>query len=76
MVGSEGYCSNMAGTLMMVEATTSLPYREFLQMETLQFKIDMKYPVLWNAHQQWDFDLIGTKASLNFIFAHKWFFQV
>ena len=61
---------------MMVEATTSLPYRELVRAETLEFKIDMNYPSVWNEHQEWLFSFISTKTSLNFIYAHKWFFQV
>ncbi len=75
-VGDNGYAPTITGTLMMVEATTSLPYREFLTAETLQFKAEMKYPLMWNEHQLWNFSFVGTKTSLNFIFAHKWFFQV
>lgn len=76
IVTNEGYTSSLTGTLMMVEATTSLPYRELLQMETLEVKVDMNYPLVWNASQEWRFSFVGTKTSLNFIYAHKWFFQV
>ncbi len=76
VVGENGYTSTITGTLMMVEATTSLPYRELVQAETLEFKVDMKYPAMWNFHQEWIFSFIGTKTSLNFTYAHKWFFQV
>lgn len=71
-----GYSSSINGTLMMVEATTSLPFREFLKTETLVFTVEMNYPPLWNSHQEWIFTFVGAKTSLNFIYAHKFFFQV
>ena len=75
-VSDEGYTSTVNGTLMLVDATTSLQYRELLKAETLELRIKMHYPIHWNSYQEWLFDVIGTKVSLNFIFAHKWFFQV
>ena len=71
-----GYNSKINGTLMNPEATTSLTYRDFLQCETLEFQIDMIYPRYWNDYQEWIFTFTISKASLDFIFAHKWFFQV
>ncbi len=68
--------STLTGTFMMVEATTSMAYRELVSAETLEFKVDMNYPPMWNCHQEWLFSFIGTKMTLNFIYAHKWFFQV
>ena len=38
-VEAEGYTSNISGTLMMAEATTSLAYREMLRCETLQIQV-------------------------------------
>ena len=35
----------------------------------------MNYPLNWNNHQEWLFGFFGTKATLNFIYAHKFFFQ-
>ena len=72
----EGYTSKLNGTLMNPEATTSLAYRDFIQCETLEFQIDMMYPKHWNDYQEWLFTFTVSKATVNFIFAHKWFFQV
>lgn len=72
----DGYTSNLRGTLMNPEATTSLAYRDFIQCETLEFQIDMMYPKFWNDYQEWIFTFTVSKATVNFIFAHKWFFQV
>ena len=71
-----GYTTKLNGTLMKPEATTSLEYRSFLECETLEFQIDMVYPSCWNDYQEWLFTFTVSKASLDFIFAHKWFFQV
>ena len=69
-----GYMSRIKGTLMTPEATTSLGYRDFLQCETFEFAIDMTYPKYWNGHQEWVYTFTVSRASLDFIFAHKWFF--
>ena len=70
-----GYTSRLNGTLMNPEATTSLAYRDFIQCETLEFQLDMFYPQFWNDYQEWLFTFTVSKATVNFIFAHKWFFQ-
>ena len=36
----------------------------------------MMYPKFWNDYQEWIFTFTVSKATVNFIFAHKWFFQV
>ena len=72
----DGYTSKLNGTLMNPEATTSLAYRDFIQCETLEFQLDMVYPKFWNDYQEWIFTFTVSKATVNFIFAHKWFFQV
>ena len=40
-VETAGYTSNISGTLMMAEATTSLAYRDMLKCETLQIQVIM-----------------------------------
>ena len=75
IVENTGYTTNITGTVMMVEATTSLPFRDLLECETLELKVQMNYAMNWNDHQEWNFDLKPTKTSVSFIFAHKWFFQ-
>ena len=72
----DGYTSRLNGTLMNPKATTSLAYRDFIQCETLEFQLDMVYPKFWNDYQEWVFTFTVSKATVNFIFAHKWFFQV
>ena len=42
-VEAEGYTSNISGTLMMAEATTSLAYREMLRCETLQIQVHSSF---------------------------------
>ena len=36
---------------VQAEATTSLPFREFFQCETLEFQLEMFYPEFWNSYQ-------------------------
>ena len=35
----------------MIEATTSLPFRDLLRSETFQINLDCNYPMKWNAYQ-------------------------
>jgi len=74
-VTEQGFQTKLSGTLMMIEAKTSLPFRDLLRCETLQINVDMNYPMKWNEHQEWVFTFTGSKTTLHFIFAHKWYFQ-
>jgi hypothetical protein len=42
-IDREGYTSNISGTLMMAEATTSLSYRDMLKCETLQIQVQLRF---------------------------------
>lgn len=75
VVYSDGYTTKITGQLLHMEASTSLQYRNFVESETLQFTVRSHYPIHWNDHQEWKLELTGCKASVNLIFAHKWFFQ-
>ena len=50
-VTEQGFQTKLSGTLMMIEATTSLPFRDLLRSETLQINVDCNYPMKWNAYQ-------------------------
>ena len=76
VVGKSGFTTNIAGTFMMLDATTNMDYRKLLHCETLEMNLAMKYSLAWNAYQQWLFKFTGSKASMCFIYAHQWFFQV
>ena len=52
-VTEQGFQTKLSGTLMMIEAKTSLPFRDLLRCETLQINVDMNYPMKWNEHQEW-----------------------
>ena len=52
-VTEHGFQTKLSGTLMMIEAKTSLPFRDLLRCETLQINVDMNYPMKWNEHQEW-----------------------
>lgn len=63
------------GQLLHLEATTSLQFRDFVSSETLEFHLKCHYPLIWNQHQLWELSLTGCKASIFFVFVHKYFFQ-
>lgn len=70
----DGYTTKINGQLLHLEATTSLQYRDLVESETLEFSVLCHYPLDWNEHQLWEVNLTGCKATVNLIFAHKWFF--
>ena len=76
VVGKSSFTTNIAGTFMMLDATTNMDYRKLLHCETLEMNLAMKYSLAWNAYQQWLFKFTWSKASMCFIYAHQWFFQV
>ncbi|XP_069702783.1 bridge-like lipid transfer protein family member 1 isoform X3 [Periplaneta americana] len=75
VVGQDGYTTKITGQLLHLEATTSLQYRSLVESETLEFTVKCHYPIKWNDHQEWILNLTGCKATVNLIYAHKWFFQ-
>ncbi|XP_063234537.1 bridge-like lipid transfer protein family member 1 isoform X2 [Bacillus rossius redtenbacheri] len=75
VVQSDGYTTKITGQLLHLEATTSLQYRSLVESETMEFTIKCHYPIRWNDHQEWLLNLTGCKATVNLIYAHKWFFQ-
>lgn len=52
-----------------------LKFRSLLESETLEFTAHCHYPIQWNDHQEWLFNLTGCKATGWFTYAHKGFFQ-
>ena len=69
-----GYESHILGQILHLDATTSLNFRQLAQSETLEFDVRIKYPKIWNQHQEWICSLTGCKATVSILFAHKWFF--
>ena len=43
VVGKSGFTTNIAGTFMMLDATTNMDYRKLLHCETLEMNLAMKY---------------------------------
>lgn len=69
-----GYETHILGQILHLDATTSLTFRSLVECETLEFDVRIKYPMTWNGHQEWLVDMIGSKATVSLVFAHKWFF--
>lgn len=70
-----GYCSDIVGQILHLDSTTTLAYRPLAESETLEFKVRIEYPRMWNHHQTWICNFTGCKTSVNLIYAHKIFFQ-
>ncbi|KAF8784884.1 Transmembrane protein KIAA1109 like protein [Argiope bruennichi] len=74
-ITEDGYISRINGQLLHLEASTSLQYRSLVESETLEFDVQVKYPRMWNDHQNWTCILTGCKATVHLIYAHKHFFH-
>ena len=70
-----GYYSDIVGQILHLDSTTTLAYRPLAESETLEFKVRIEYPRMWNHHQTWICNFTGCKTSVNLIYAHKIFFQ-
>lgn len=75
IVLQNGFTTKITGQLLHLEATTSLQYRSLVESETLEFSVKCHYPIKWNDHQEWALKLTGCKATANFVYSHKDFFQ-
>ena len=69
-----GYQSHIKGQILHLDAKTCLNYRCLAESETLEFDVKINYPNSWNDHQEWLLNLVGHRATINLIFAHKLFF--
>ncbi|XP_074602504.1 transmembrane protein KIAA1109 homolog tweek isoform X2 [Brevipalpus obovatus] len=70
-----GYQTHIIGQILHLDATTNLNFRSLAESETLEFKVDVQYPRIWNDHQMWQCTLTGCKSTVDLIFAHKIFFH-
>lgn len=70
-----GYYSDIVGQILHLDSSTTLAYRPLAESETLEFKVRIEYPRMWNHHQTWHCNFTGCKTSVHLIYAHKVFFQ-
>ena len=70
-----GYYSDIVGQILHLDSSTTLAYRPLAESETLEFKVRIEYPRMWNHHQTWICNFTGCKTSVHLIYAHKVFFQ-
>ncbi|CAN8032239.1 unnamed protein product, partial [Ixodes persulcatus] len=75
VMGPEGYTLRVMGQLFHLDASTSLPFRGFVESEILGFDVQGQYPLVWNGHQDWQCSLAGCRSSLTLLHAHKGFFH-
>ncbi|KAL3880212.1 hypothetical protein ACJMK2_032469 [Sinanodonta woodiana] len=75
VVLENGYTTIIRGQMLLLEATNSMKFRSLLECETLDFCVEIKYPIEWNDHQHWNCTFTACKATLHLIFQHKCFFQ-
>ncbi|XP_065578984.1 bridge-like lipid transfer protein family member 1 isoform X2 [Artemia franciscana] len=75
IVKEEGYTIKVDGQLFLVEASTSLSFRNLAECERLEISVSMHYPLLWNDYQCWNFTIGGSRMSTYIIYDHKEFFQ-
>ncbi|ESO89448.1 hypothetical protein LOTGIDRAFT_234295 [Lottia gigantea] len=71
----DGFKTKVKGQLMLLDASTSMVFRNLAELETLEFDVTLHYPLGWNEHQDWHCDLTACKASVTAIFEHMDFFK-
>jgi hypothetical protein len=69
-----GYKSVTSGSLLFLEATTSLPFRNFINCESAHFNLTVQFPRAYNAPQLWDFNLELHRITTYIVWDHKRFF--
>ena len=57
-----GYVSKIKGQLLHMAASTCLNFRHLAEAESLEFDVSIKYPMVWNQHQEWIMNLTGYKG--------------
>uniref|UniRef100_A0A7E4VU99 FSA_C domain-containing protein n=1 Tax=Panagrellus redivivus TaxID=6233 RepID=A0A7E4VU99_PANRE len=70
-----GFTSSVKGSLLCAELTTTLPFRNFIECETMRFHFSCQYPRTYNAHQNWHLSLELHKFSTWVVWDHKRFFN-
>lgn len=71
-----GFSSVVKGTLLNLESTTSLPFRDFVHCETAKFSVTTQFPRTFNAHQDWNLDMELFQLSMYLVWDHKRFVTV
>ncbi|XP_050415172.1 bridge-like lipid transfer protein family member 1 [Patella vulgata] len=75
MIDEDGYKTKIKGQLMLLDASTSMTFRNLAELETLEFDVTIDYPITWNEYQDWKIDLTGCKATVSLIYEHMNFFK-
>lgn len=70
----DGYKTIVEGSFLFLEATTSLPFREFINCESCHFNLECRFPRVVNAHQEWIFNLQLHRITTYIVWDHKRFF--
>ncbi|XP_077984720.1 bridge-like lipid transfer protein family member 1 [Glandiceps talaboti] len=73
VVTQDGYKTKVSSQLLYLDSSTSLQYRSLIECETLQFTVEVHYPIIWNHHQTWKCDLTVSRGIWSLIFQHKTF---
>lgn len=72
----QGYQSVFEGSFLFLEATTSLPFREFINCESAHFNLTVDFPRVYNGHQTWNFNLQLHRITTYIVWDHKRFLTV
>uniref|UniRef100_A0A914VDP2 Bridge-like lipid transfer protein family member 1 N-terminal domain-containing protein n=1 Tax=Plectus sambesii TaxID=2011161 RepID=A0A914VDP2_9BILA len=71
----DGFTSTIKGSLLRVDASTSLSYRQLIECESFEFDVICRFPRGWNAHQRWDYNFRISKMTAWLVWDHKLFLQ-
>jgi hypothetical protein len=65
-----GSTSTVRGQLLGLSVKSSLPYQPLGKADDVTFKIDLHFPRLWNAVQDWKMKISGKGVQANILFAY------
>ena len=64
----EGNTSVVEGELNMIKANSSLSYPTLASADLVTFHVDLHFPRIWNATQNWDMKFTGDNVQVNILF--------
>ena len=65
-----GSTSTVNGQLLGLSVKSSLPYQALGKAEEVTFEVDLHFPRIWNAIQQWKMKFSGKGVQANVLFAY------
>ena len=70
VTSASGSTSSVEGQLLDVSVKSSLPYQPLGSAASVSFKVDLHFPRVWNALQEWTMEFSACKVKANILFEY------